>query len=56
MIQEFNRERGKSFIFQSSESGWGTWIRTRTKRVRAARSTVKLFPTGEGAGMLAGGA
>ena len=27
-------------------SGWGTWIRTRTKRVRAARSTVKLFPSG----------
>ena len=29
-----------------SASGWGTWIRTRTKRVRAARSTVKLFPSG----------
>ncbi len=25
-------------------TGWGTWIRTRTKRVRAARSTVKLSP------------
>ena len=27
--------------------GWGTWIRTRTKRVRAARSTVKLSPNAE---------
>ena len=24
--------------------GWGTWIRTRTTRSRAVRSTVKLFP------------
>ena len=27
-------------------AGWGTWIRTKTKRVRATRSTVKLFPNG----------
>ena len=28
-----------------TNAGWGTLIRTRTKRVRAARSTVKLSPT-----------
>ena len=28
------------------ELGWGTWIRTRTNRVRVCGSTVNLFPSG----------
>ena len=37
----------KGSFFGALFIGWGAWIRTRTKRVRAARCTVKLRPTEE---------
>lgn len=30
--------------FEGFGSGWGTWIRTKTARVRVGSSTVKLSP------------
>ena len=48
-----NRER----IMGSGDcwrSGWGTWIRTKTARVRVGSSTVKLSPTRDPAGRAGG--
>ncbi len=33
---------------KSTETGWGTWIRTKAARVRAGSSTAKLSPNGRG--------
>ena len=38
MFQKTNRRQ------LSCDGGWGTWIRTKTNRVRADCSTVKLSP------------
>jgi hypothetical protein len=43
-----NRAEALNAVRHFKESGWGTWIRTKTARVRVGSSTVKLFPNGVG--------
>ena len=38
---------GSSEVSDIAVIGWGTWIRTKTVRVRVGSSTVKLFPNGQ---------
>jgi hypothetical protein len=40
------KRRSNQMLVRMSEGGWGTWIRTKTNRVRVCCATVTPFPNG----------